>query len=60
MTLALQDDTTATTARIVVVDDDPGIRDVVTEFLSRHGFEVETAADAAENSDGRWPTVPPI
>jgi two-component system OmpR family response regulator len=34
-------------ARIVVVDDDPGIRDVVHEFLSRHGYEVETAADAA-------------
>jgi len=33
-------------ARIVVVDDDPGIRDVVQEFLSRHGYEVETASDA--------------
>jgi two-component system, OmpR family, response regulator len=33
-------------SRIVVVDDDPGIRDVVSEFLTRHGFEVETAADA--------------
>ena len=32
--------------RIVVVDDDPGIRDVVHDFLSRHGYEVETAADA--------------
>ncbi len=34
--------------RIIVVDDDPGIRDVVSEFLDRHGFEVETAADAGE------------
>ena len=34
--------------RIVVVDDDPGIRDVVSEFLGRHGFEVQTAADASE------------
>src|SRR4051812_21928171 len=34
-------------ARIVVVDDDPGIRDVVHDFLSRHGYEVETAPDAA-------------
>ena len=34
-------------ARIIVVDDDPGIRDVVHEFLSRHGYEVETAPDAA-------------
>ena len=32
-------------ARILIVDDDPGIRDVVSEFLGRHGFEVETAAD---------------
>ena len=29
-----------------MVDDDPGIRDVVSEFLSRHGYAVETAADA--------------
>ncbi len=35
-------------ARIVVVDDDPGIRDVVHEFLTRHGYEVETAADSGE------------
>jgi two-component system OmpR family response regulator len=32
----------------VVVDDDPGIRDVISEFLGRHGYEVETAADAQE------------
>ncbi len=30
---------------ILVVDDDPGIRDLVAEFLGRHGYEVETAAD---------------
>jgi two-component system OmpR family response regulator len=33
--------------RVVLVDDDPGIRDVVSEFLSRHGFEVEAVADGA-------------
>src|SRR3954463_1278416 len=33
-------------ARILMVDDDPGIRDVVSDFLTRHGYEVETAADA--------------
>lgn len=33
-------------ARILMVDDDPGIRDVVSEFLTRHGYAVETAADA--------------
>ena len=30
-----------------MVDDDPGIRDVVAEFLTRHGYTVDTAADAA-------------
>ena len=34
-------------ANILMVDDDPGIRDVVSEFLTRHGYTVETAADAA-------------
>jgi two-component system, OmpR family, response regulator len=34
-------------ARVLMVDDDPGIRDVVSDFLSRHGYDVETAADAA-------------
>jgi two-component system OmpR family response regulator len=33
---------------ILMVDDDPGIRDVVSEFLGRHGYLVETAADGAE------------
>jgi two-component system OmpR family response regulator len=33
--------------RVVVVDDDPGIRDVVHEFLSRHGYDVEAVADSA-------------
>jgi two-component system OmpR family response regulator len=32
--------------RILIVDDDPGIRDVVSDFLSRHGYAVETAQDA--------------
>ncbi len=31
--------------RILVVDDDPGIRDLVREFLERHGYVVDTAAD---------------
>ena len=35
-------------ARILMVDDDPGIRDVVSDFLGRHGYQVETAADAGE------------
>ena len=35
-------------ARILMVDDDPGICDVVSDFLGRHGYEVETAGDARE------------
>src|SRR5579859_3405199 len=37
-----------TAEKILVVDDDPGIRDVVAEFLQRHGYHVETAADGKE------------
>src|SRR4051812_9805506 len=39
-------DTEARGARILMVDDDPGIRDVVSDFLTRHGYVVETAADS--------------
>lgn len=35
-------------ARILMVDDDPGIRDVVSDFLGKHGYAVETAGDARE------------
>ena len=35
-------------ARILMVDDDPGIRDVVSDFLGKHGYRVETAADGRE------------
>jgi len=38
----------AAPARILMVDDDPGIRDVVSDFLGKHGYQVETAADARE------------
>jgi len=34
--------------RILMVDDDPGICDVVSDFLGRHGYAVETAGDAAQ------------
>lgn len=34
-------------ARIIVVDDDPGIRELVSDFLGRHGYEVEEVADGA-------------
>jgi two-component system OmpR family response regulator len=52
MNAAVQDLQTVSppAGRIIVVDDDPGIRDVVSEFLVRHGYEVDTAADAGELS----------
>jgi len=34
--------------RILVVDDDPGIREVLTDYLGQHGYAVEGAATAAE------------
>ncbi len=33
-------------ARILVVDDDDGIRTLVSEYLAGHGYEVDVAADA--------------
>jgi len=38
---------TAANAHILLVDDDPGIRDVISEFLGRHGFSVDVAPDGA-------------
>lgn len=35
-------------ARILVVDDDPGIREVLGDYLSQHGYRIEAAANAAE------------
>lgn len=41
-------DPNAPTPRILMVDDDPGIRDVVSDFLGKHGYQVETAGDSRE------------
>ncbi len=41
-------DMNAADVRILMVDDDPGIRDVVSDFLGKHGYRVETAADGRE------------
>jgi two-component system, OmpR family, response regulator ResD len=35
----------AAEARVLVVDDEPIVREVLSRYLSREGFEVETAAD---------------
>jgi two-component system, NtrC family, nitrogen regulation response regulator NtrX len=35
-------------ARVLVVDDEPNIRELLDEILSEEGYEVTTAADAAE------------
>jgi two-component system OmpR family response regulator len=32
---------------ILVVDDDPGIRNLISDFLSRHGYSVSTAEDGS-------------
>jgi two-component system OmpR family response regulator len=34
-------------SRILIVDDDEGIRALISEFLAKHGFVTETAADTA-------------
>jgi two-component system OmpR family response regulator len=46
--MEIQAEMSAANARILMVDDDPGIRDVVSDFLGRHGYSVETAADGRE------------
>ncbi|MEO8840083.1 MAG: sigma-54 dependent transcriptional regulator [Kofleriaceae bacterium] len=38
----------ATKSRILVVDDDPAMRDMVATHLTRHGYPVATCASAAE------------
>lgn len=37
--------------RILIVDDDDGIRSLVSEFLGKHGYATETAADPAAMRD---------
>jgi two-component system OmpR family response regulator len=55
--MEIQAEMSAANARILMVDDDPGIRDVVSDFLGRHGYNVETAADGREMDEalGRGP-----
>ena len=35
-------------ARVLVVDDDPNVQEILREFLSAKGYEVITAGDGAE------------
>lgn len=39
---------TAVRARIIIVEDEPDLRDAVAEYLSASGYDVETAENAAE------------
>lgn len=47
-------------AKILVVEDDPEIRDLVDEFLTGEGYQVSTAEDAAAADplvERRWPDL---
>jgi DNA-binding response OmpR family regulator len=51
---------TASPARVLVVDDEPMVRDVLTRYLVHEGFEVDAAADGHEALraiEGRPPSV---
>ena len=37
-----------TGTRILIVDDDEGIRSLVSSFLEKHGFHTDTAGDPAQ------------
>jgi DNA-binding response OmpR family regulator len=52
--------TMAPEARVLVVDDEPMVRDVLARYLSKDGFEVDLAADGAaalESFDRRTPDL---
>jgi two-component system response regulator ResD len=50
----------AADARVLVVDDEPIVRDVLSRYLSREGFEVETAADGQAALDAFEATRPEL
>jgi len=47
-------------ARILIVDDEPDIRELIGEILADEGFEVTTAADAAEAREQRGLNQPDL
>jgi DNA-binding response OmpR family regulator len=47
-------------ARVLVVEDDPTVREVVVRYLEREGIDVDAAADgeaALRRADARWPDL---
>ncbi|HEX6649809.1 MAG TPA: response regulator, partial [Pyrinomonadaceae bacterium] len=42
---------TSDRGRVLIVDDDPRVRDLLTELLELEGYEVATASDGAEAID---------
>jgi DNA-binding response OmpR family regulator len=48
----------STQARVLVVDDEPVVRDVLSRYLERDGFEVHTAADG-EDAIARFEATDP-
>ena len=42
---------TTTTTRVLIIEDDPNVADVVTRYLQREGYEVDTADDGLEGLD---------
>ena len=50
----------AAEARVLVVDDEPIVREVLSRYLSREGFEVETAADGQTALDAFEATRPEL
>ncbi|MYV42000.1 response regulator, partial [Streptomyces sp. SID1328] len=55
-----QPNTTPSAGRVLVVDDDPTVAEVVAGYLVRAGHAVDRAADgpsALESAAGRWPDL---
>ncbi len=48
------------TFRVLVIDDDPGIRELLDALLERHGYEVFTAAGGEEALEGLSRTRPDL
>ncbi|GAA1659513.1 response regulator transcription factor [Glycomyces endophyticus] len=52
--------TTRAEPRVLVVDDDPALAEVVARYLRRDGFEVDYAADGATGLDRALATLPDL